>query len=270
MVEPGEECDDGDEMSGDGCSDMCMTEVLPTAFRMTSLTLRDPHAYTLVFGLFCTDITTQLNDEFAAAITMDGDDPPDGFLDLSVLNIFRPLAQAAMSTPMEIVVADCTAPPDGTTCAPQPDGDPPIMSTATNMSSGTCLGAIAGTTGGYSPAITTATGPCYSSDAETLTLNIGDLSITLTDARIGATYVGAPATSLVNGLVRGFISEADADATILPADLPIVGGMPLSSLFPGGSGNCSSDDDRDTGPGGVTGWYLYLNFQATVVPWTGG
>jgi hypothetical protein len=92
--------------------------------------------------------------------------------------------------------------------------------------------------------------------------------VPLTEARVGATYVGNPATNMVNGLLEGFISEADAEATIIPATIPVVGGQSLAAILPGGMGNCSTGDDRDLGPDGVTmGWWLYFNFTATQVPW---
>jgi len=47
-----------------------------------------------------------------------------------------------------------------------------------------------------------------------------------------ATYSGNPAQTLLNGLLMGFISEADANATILPATLPLIGGKPLSIVLP--------------------------------------
>ena len=78
---------------------------------------------------------------------------------------------------------------------------------------------------------------------------------------------------MVNGLLRGFITEADANATIIPATFPLVGGHPLSLLLPGGDPpgadrNCAGFDDRDTYQG-VRGWWFYLNFPAVRVPWTG-
>jgi hypothetical protein len=53
---------------------------------------------------------------------------------------------------------------------------------------------------------------------------VDGIPIPLQDVQVGATYVGNPATQLTNGLMRGFISETDADNTILPASLPLVGG----------------------------------------------
>ena len=79
-------------------------------------------------------------------------------------------------------------------------------------------------------------------------------------------------TDLTNGLLMGFITEANADVTLLPAGTPLVGGDPLSSILPGGTGNCSGIDAREIGPdgaGGTTlGWWLYLNFTAPQVPYT--
>ena len=265
-TEPGEECDDGNLMSGDGCNDMC--ELEPTAFRITTLELRDPHAFTMI-AVACFDITDgglSLNGELADALTQDVDG--DGNIDFNVVNLFRPLDQAANSTPMDIVFAECTHPVNGTTCS-DPMMQMPIMSIASNMNVGTCLEPVAGTTSGYSPGIANAVGPCYASNQESFTVDLGGILVPLSDAQIGATYIGSPAGDLINGLLMGFVSETDADNTIIPANIPLVGGMSLSSLLPGGMGNCSNDDDRDFDlSGNVQGWWLYFNFTATQVPWT--
>lgn len=55
---------------------------------------------------------------------------------------------------------------------------------------------------------------------------------------------------------------------LLPADLPVVGGQPLSILLPGGTGNCAGHDDCDLFEG-VTGWWFYFEYVAEPVPWTG-
>lgn len=271
VIETGETCDDGNVIPGDGCDENCQTEVVATTFRFTDLDLRDPHTVIDIFG--CRDLTDTTffgfssNGEFQDSIQMDGDG--DGLLDLSPLVLFNPLDQVSTTTPMEVIFADCTSPMSSTTCT----GGTSTPSTATNMSSGTCLGVLSGTTTGYTPAIVTSSASgvaaCFSSGSETLTIDLSGIVVTLEDARIAGRYSGSPATGLVNGLVRGFISEANADATILPSSLPVVGGQPLSSILPGGTGNCSSGDDRDIGPDGSTvGWYFYMNFVATEVPYT--
>ena len=166
---------------------------------------------------------------------------------------------------MEINFGDCSSPIGTTSCAPGTDSSVTI---ATNQASGTCLDALANTTHGYLPAITKPTGPCYVSGTTTLNINLGGIPIVLTSATVAATYSGNPATTTVNGLLRGFISETDANNTIIPTTFPLVGGKPLSSLLPGGTGSCATYSDKDT-VNGVVGWWFYLNFTAPKVTWTG-
>ncbi|HEX7700208.1 MAG TPA: DUF4215 domain-containing protein, partial [Kofleriaceae bacterium] len=269
VVEGTEQCDDGNTMSGDGCSSTCTRE--PTAYRFTDMDVRDPHVWVSFLG--CRDVTdTQLvgfsvNNEIQKSIQTDTDMPPDGMLNLSPTVVFRPLTQTnGATTALDFYFANCTAPMASTSC--HPGAMAPASVTATIASAGTCMQAIAGTTRPYSPSITNATGPCYSSSTTTVTVTLAGIPITLKDARVAATFVGAPATSTVNGLLMGFISETDANATILPASLPLVGGQPLSSLLAGGTGACNSGgDDRDL-DNGVRGWWFYLNFTAARVPWS--
>jgi len=96
--------------------------------------------------------------------------------------------------------------------------------------------------------------------------SVGGIPVTLTSAQVAARYVGNPAMSMTNGLLRGFISEADANATIIPASFPIVGGRPLSSLLAGGTNACPGHSDKDTN-NGVVGWWFYMNFPATRTTW---
>ncbi len=69
--------------------------------------------------------------------------------------------------------------------------------------------------------------------------------------------------------MRGFLKQSDANA--LTIDLSAIGdGMvTMSSLLAGGNGSCMTDhSDKDTGPNGEPGWYLYFNFTAVSVPYT--
>ena len=239
----------------------------PTAFRFSDLDLRDPHIWVDVFGT-CTDVTEpggvfSVNTELEIGVTTDDDG--DGKLDLSPVIVMRPLAQAAASNDMSVFFADCNAPIDGTSCMPGTAA--PINGMVTNMASGSCLAPESGTTGGYDPAVVSPSGPCFVSNTQALTVDLSGIPIMLTDARIAATYGGDPATSLTNGLLVGFISEATAEATTLPADLALVGGQPLSSVLPGGMNSCATADDRDM-HNGASGWWFYLNFPATTVTWT--
>ena len=238
----------------------------PTAFRFTSLEIRDPHVFTTF--LICVDSTTTVNGLIADAMTADAD--ADGDLDQSFLIVFRPLNPAAPAGPIDFLAnAACTAPLAGTSC----DVGPSTLTVGldgTNQAVGNCLGPIPGTTNAWSPAISSPSGPCFRTAATSISLDLAGIIVPLEDARLGGTYVGIPPTSIASGLGYGFISVATANATILPATLPLVGGLPLSALLPGGAGNCSSIDARDTGPDGVTlGWWIYFNYTAVEVPYTG-
>lgn len=271
VVEVGEDCDDGNSDPTDGC-DNCVFVTGPTVYRLTDLDLRDPHVH--IYALWaCRDLTDtsfwgfSVNGELQTAVQTDDDG--DGELDMSFLLIMRPLDQSVPGgANMDIAMGVCTAPMGGTVC----DLDPsftPQASPYLNLDAGTCLDSIPGTTDGHTPPIT-APGPIcfYNTSLLTITLNMGGILIPLEDVQFGATYVGSPAADLNNGLLRGFISETNADNTILPASLPLIGGDTLSSVLPGGTGNCAGYDARDNN-GGTVGWWFYLNWPATEVTYIG-
>lgn len=272
VVEAGEQCDDGGTTPGDGCDATCQSEAVATAFRMSDLDLMDPHIYLRFIG--CRDITNgnvplnaspPINGLLQNAITMDEDS--DGLLDLSFLAIFRPLDQTnAASGGITIAEADCTAPMSSTSCVVDPAMHTIENGTYTTDTVNDCLDVFANTTYGYTPNVNASMPPCFMSTTIDLTIDISGIQVPLTDVQIGATYVGNPATGLSNGLLRGFISEADADNITLPMSLPLIGGDPLSSVLAGGTGACANHDDRDVGPDGTTmGWWFYLNFPADQV-----
>ncbi len=245
------------------CADLVFSDAFePINFRFTSLYLRDPHVF--VSAISCVDVTDtvffgfSVNGQLQTNIQTDGNG--DGYYDLSYLQRLYPLDEndGAVGA-ANFVSANCST----TTGACAADGSLPLLSMYTSHVTGQCLGVIAGTTvHAYSPTVTAASAPCFATSPASVTLDIGGIPVTLQNARIGATY--SDPTHLTNGLLSGFISEADANATILPATLPLVGGMPLSSVLPGGSGNCAAFSDKDT-IGGVTGWQFYLNFAANRV-----
>jgi cysteine-rich repeat protein len=264
VPEPGEQCDDGNPNNTDACANNCTTNVVPTAFRFSDLDVRDPHVFVRI--LTCSDVTDSnpffsVNGELQAAIQTDTDS--DGLLDFAPTLVFRPFSQTAATMPVEVHFANCTA-PAGSTCTRS--GGMVTTATATNMSTGTCLAPLPNTARPYSPAITSTTGPCFVTSPIAVTINLGGIPVRLTSAQVAARYVGNPATSMTNGLLRGFISEAEADATIIPASFPIVGGRPLSSLLAGGTNACPGYSDKDTN-NGVVGWWFYMNFPATRTTW---
>jgi hypothetical protein len=267
MVTTGCAADDADTVEDLGSEEGLLALLdEPTAFRFTDLDIRDPHIRVRFLG--CRDVTDtallgfSVNGQIATSIATDDD--ADGNLDFSPLLVFRPLDQSAAASPLEVLTGSCTA-TDPTVCST--GGATPLLTDATNTAVGTCLAPVAGTTSGYTPGVTSPTDSCFTSGEGTLQLVLADIPITLTNTQLAAEYAGNPATGTVDGLLRGFISETQADATVLPSTLPLVGGKPLSSLLAGGTGNCATTSDKDV-VDGVTGWWFYLNFTAQQVAWS--
>jgi hypothetical protein len=156
---------------------------------------------------------------------------------------------------------------NGTTCDLSAS-PPPEVTVFTNVETGVCLEPHAGTTSGYTPAIDVPTDDCFYSDTVVMSIPFLGAYMTIEDADVAAEYVGDPATGMVNILIRGFMSETDAQNTIV--DLPILGLTPLSDLLAGGTGCNIGHDDRDLGPDGVTlGWWFYFNGTAVEVSYVG-
>lgn len=257
----------GDDSGGGGGGGDGGSGGPPSAFRFNDMDLMDPHIFVDILGN-CSDLTNGgvyvVNDELHKNLTMDGDG--DMKLDASPTLVFRPLAQASASGALDVYFADCTAPESSSMCSPGTAA--PVHGTASNMGSGTCLAPMTDTTTAmYDPQVASPSGPCFVSDTQTITVDLSGIVVTLRDARVAGTYQGSPATGVQTGLLMGFLSEADADAATLPSDLPLVGGMPVSSTLPGGNGNCASHDDRDMN-GGTSGWWFYLSYTAVMAPWT--
>jgi hypothetical protein len=233
----------------------------PVNYRFTDLDLRDPHVFVNALG--CHDVTDtalvgfSVNGTLQTSIQTDGNG--DGLYDLSYLQRLRPLDENEGAVgEADFVSANCST----TTGACAADGSMPVLSISTSHETGQCLSVVAGTTHPYSPAVTQPLGPCFATSPVSVTLNLAGIPVALHNASIGATY--ADPMHLSNGLLTGFISEADADNTVLPMTLPLVGGQTLSSLLAGGSGSCPAYSDKEV-VGGVSGWQFYLNFNAARV-----
>ena len=243
-----------------------------TAYRIIDLDLRDPHAYISFLG--CRDITDvalagfSINGQLQTEIETDAD--LDGFLDMSTLIVFDNYDPNALGGTLTLLDANCTLPAGSTTCTPS--GGAPFIVSYQNAAAGACLEALVGTTyDPYTPEITPSTAPCFASEefAGILMLFGGSTPISLAHMQIAATY-GTP--NLINGLIRGFLTETTANNTILPNTMPLVGGQPFSVLLPGGDPpgtgiNCAAHSDIDF-VAGVRGWWVYFNFTAEAVPYT--
>jgi hypothetical protein len=241
------------------------------AFRMNDLDLRDPHVFVSV--ITCIDVTDSsvisfsVNSQLQTRIQNDDPSAPDGLLDLSNVFLFNPLNQSSGINGFDSGTADCTAPLAATSCNNFASSG--LTGLATLATSGLCLAPAVGTTHGYPLGVTEASAPCFSSPVGTVMLDLGGIPVPLQDAQIAASFVGNPATGTVNGLMRGFLRESDADTVLIPAGIPFISGNPISYALPGGDPpgpgvNCAAHDDRDTHMG-ESGWWFYLNFTAPTV-----
>ena len=245
------------------------------AFRFTAINVRDPHFY-IVPIIGCEDITDKdllaiqaVNKQFNAAVQGDLSDPPDGMLDMNFVLLFRPtLDQKGAGGDMEFITGECTAPIETTSCDIL-DGTSPAATGYSNMADGSCFTPNPGElTAMYMPKPGPTTGPCFAGDPLSFTLNLGTFQLPFEDATIAAQYKGDPADGMVQGNIHGFVSEQVANTTLLPMDIPVLGGKPISELLPGGTKNCAKHDDRDMN-GGTSGWWFYIEFEAARVPYTG-
>jgi hypothetical protein len=153
----------------------------------------------------------------------------------------------------------------GTSCSA--NGSAAYAAVYTTQTAGNCLAPVAASVvHAYTPAITNTTAPCFATAVGTVVLNLQGTPLTLHDASIAATWTGSPTNELSNGLMRGFVTETDADTTVVT--IPGAGDRPLSSLLAGGTNSCQSAwSDKDLN-NGVSGWWFYVNFSAAKVPYT--
>ncbi|MGB1278002.1 MAG: hypothetical protein ACPG77_19815, partial [Nannocystaceae bacterium] len=184
-------------------------------FRINSIEIADPHFYDPI--LCAADITGMVNPQLSDGVTMDTDD--DGKLDLNLMLLYDGFDQNTDGD-CDFATGECLVPLADPFCN---FGDNGSAEPTSYMNADACLmpdpdhlshGDIPQVAG---PCFTTSLLPSY-------TLSLGDFSLPLQNLEISATYVGDPATEMTNGILRGFLTEEDAMSTVLPEDIPVVGG----------------------------------------------
>ena len=239
-------------------------------FRIDRLALRDPHLFVEVevFGFpVCVDATDP-NDDFDAPsfngivdATLNEDGSGDGNLDESPLLVFQPRGWPGGSGALALGDGECTAPAETTTCSLVDTG--PRGWFDNRDDAGLCRGALPDTPSdqNYQPPIPEIEAPCFATHPAPVSIDLADLALELAGASVSGSWTQLAGERIDPGQLRGFLSEADAEAIIIPEDIDIIGGQPLASLLPGGDGNCAAHDDRDEF-GGETGWWFYFDVGA--------
>ncbi len=269
---------------------LCLTSAATaqTAFRFTILELRDPHTFATLPLLGCRDITDSVplglapsfNESLRESIELDKNG--DGSLDLNGLIFFLAddivVGTAAHHSGTAWNPEDaegetifhfglCAPPAEAPMC--EPDALRPVHRIDYAREGDVdCMVAVESSLGGYEPAPVFPGAPCFLGEPFDAVIDIGGIPLPLIDIQLSATYVDAVPPRLVDGIFRGFLREAAADSVMLPSTVPLVAGEPLSTLLPGSANCCGGGDDREIGPTGEMGWWVYFNFEADEVPFT--
>lgn len=245
-----------------------------TAFRLSDLDYKDPHFFIEFLG--CRDVTDADifgSPSFNRALQdrIQGDADSNGVLDLSLVLVFDSLDVSAAGGVVRFGNARCAAPSPTSGCEDEVGLSlTAIPYTITAGGGSPCLTVVPGSTRPYTVPVIVPAAPCFVTEERDLTLELLEgVPMTLRRAQIAATFVGDPPTALTNGLIRGFLTEADANATLLPASMALIGGQPLSAILPGGDPPgeaicCASVSDKDV-LDGTPGWWFYLNFPGQPV-----
>jgi hypothetical protein len=238
----------------------------PVALRMTELYLRDPHFFLNSTSMNPTDITDMAflgqsvnGNLIPNGMTMDYDG--DGFLDVSFMFLFQPLDPNASGGQLRMTDGNC---PVATPmkCMAKPKAGLDVQGAIENKKTGTCLQAVAGSTGGYTPPVGEPAGPCFSTTTGAdFVMTVGGIAVAVTSGRISGSYDSSG--GVMTGLIEGFVTKAEAMKALLPAYLgPPLAGTPLDMYLK------AQDTDMAQSPNGQNGYWLYLNFVAKSATFT--
>lgn len=235
------------------------------AFRITQLTLVDPHTYSGDMVL-CQDSTATYNQLFAENIRI---------FDINTTLVLHPLDPAKDSeTTVDIVPANCV--PGGTLVNCTDKDVPPasiVSADFNNSEGGTCGNPVAGTLNpAYqtdSAALNKPTSPCFlSALIPSLSLQLAPtLGLPLSNVQIYAAYdlTKPDKQKLVQGVLFGFLPSSVAMGSI-----GVLNGAPFVpwSVLAGGDGCKTTVDDIDTVSLPKDGVWMYFNFTAERVAWS--
>jgi hypothetical protein len=205
------------------------------------------------------DVTQSgVNNYFANALESDSQ-PADGVLDIGFVLTFDPLDQTDDNGGQFVLVnAACTAPAPSMSCTLAPGT---FAFNSTYLSSITeCYAPDPDELSTYddppsSPSPTM--GPCFVTQPFDVTLITPAFTMPLSSATVAARYAGDPADELLQGNVRGFISESVASTVMLNS--AVFNNTSLADVLR------AEDMDQN-----ATGWMFHVSFTAVPVDYDGG
>ncbi|MEM9861296.1 MAG: hypothetical protein AAF938_06755 [Myxococcota bacterium] len=263
--EPGEGCDDGNDVDDDLCSNTCTNLAEVTAFRVTELSIVDPAIYLGLTASICVDVTEPSNTILQQNV--------DSF-SLNALMTFRPYDSEGPSTPVDVYLqAPCEEGSPLDRCNTSRIVQP---STAFNQpAGGTCYTPNpAYRNPDYGP-LNDPAGPCFIAATREVSFLLAGAEVRLTDVSVSATYMDDD--RLVNGVIEGFLTFEDAreinvDLSDLGAGMPTVFEL-LQSELDGDACDApdvtTTDADDRAGEGVADGWWFYLNVSAELIELVG-
>jgi hypothetical protein len=216
-----------------------------TYYRADTMVIIAPKLYGFV------EVTGPVNDNIKTAMTEDKGpmNVPDGNIDLSEFLRFDDVSKASGGAALGGAL--CKAPLSDAACTPDTTA-PFAPVTYTSLTTGACLDVDG----------QKVQAPCYVSSKQALTVSLGTMHVPLEDAQLAGQLTSeTPPTHIKSGVVHGFLTQAAADATNLPSDLPafaalvgIKAGAPMSSLL---------HKQDQVKLNGVSGWWLTATYTAT-------
>jgi hypothetical protein len=229
-------------------------------FRFDTLQLVEPHLFAGDGSGNQMDVTPVFNQLLAAALH--NDDTGDGYADIWLVLAFD-AALPLEDVSGDVVFANALCPVDdnndrpcvavGSAAAVRPDVRGPPA--------GSVLEPDPDRFADPANAPDKVESSCFSTPEADVDVEIvmGKSSIPLRNVEIAAYLVGDPADALEGGLMRGFVTEADAANTVISA------GKQEYIL-----GDLLRAEDMDGGSVLEPGWYFYVTFTALPTPWEAG
>jgi hypothetical protein len=305
---------------------VCTVVAEKRVFRMDTIVLTDPHVVldkvinTPIFFSdcpICEDITNVGQQESCAGETVDLpglnpalndlitlDSDADGYIDLSFMLVYDPLDQTDGGGGLLTVTEGLCDVTDPTTCVPDPAASNTETTSYSTQAAGTCMSPITGTLGPrpYPDGITvepnSPSGSCFVSDPTQFTItlefeldgSVETVSIPMQQAQLAGEWGGDPATSITNGLLRGFLTMQEGDQQNFTFNIDLIGDVNfnlgrdllpdggnahgcggVARTFPtggtsGSNAHCAGGDSRDLRDGGSgasytnCGWWFYINY----------